>query len=125
MKVIKKAKVRTLRPPYPPSLLPLLFFIMVNAQLLTAAEHRERAKPTLPGQPCHTEPLPQWTGQEQWVWKQLCEGKIANFHEGEKYGGTLDPQTCCGWPKNRILRAAFLETILLHEPYQSALLTRT
>ena len=38
-------------------------------------------EPTLPGRPCECEPLEEWTDQEDWVWKMVCEGKIADFNE--------------------------------------------
>ena len=48
-------------------------------------------------------------------------GKIADFNKAEGYGEELDPKDPKGWPSNRILRPAFLETILLQEPYRGAL----
>ncbi|MGH7381602.1 MAG: hypothetical protein ACREKR_05150 [Candidatus Methylomirabilales bacterium] len=73
-----------------------------------------------PGEPCQIQPRPDWTAQEKWAWKHVCEGIIADFNEGEEYGGRLDPKTSDGWPESRVLRPAFLETILLHEPYRSS-----
>ncbi|MFQ5899154.1 MAG: hypothetical protein ACE5JN_13045, partial [Candidatus Methylomirabilia bacterium] len=78
--------------------------------------------PALPGESCQIPSLPTWRLQERWVWEQVCEGKIANL--AAQYGGSLEPGRPRDWPSERILRPAFLETILLHEPYRSAL-TRT
>jgi hypothetical protein len=50
----------------------------------------------------------------------VCRGEIADFNFGEGYGGELDPKKPEGWPPNRVLRLEFLETILLREPYCSA-----
>ena len=36
---------------------------------------------TLPGERCKIEPLAEWTPQEKWVWRQVCEGKIADFNK--------------------------------------------
>jgi len=64
---------------------------------------------------------PSWTKQEKWVWQKLCAGEIANFNEAEGYGGELNPKELEGWTESRILRAKFIETILLQEPYRGAL----
>jgi hypothetical protein len=68
-------------------------------------------------------PLPEkeWTEQEKWVWEKVGSGEAADFNEGDRYSGWLDPKKPEGWPENRILRPEFLETILLHEPYRGAL----
>ena len=80
-----------------------------------------KGKPTLPGDTCQTEPLDKWTPQEKWVWKQLCEGKIADFNESNVYGDILVSKAHDEWPESRILTPEFLETILLHEPYRGTL----
>ncbi|MEC4681431.1 MAG: hypothetical protein VST67_12145, partial [Nitrospirota bacterium] len=72
----------------------------------------------LPGQPCQTPPRPEWTDPEKWVWQQVCEGKIADFNTLHKE--ELDPRDSDGWPQKRLISPAFLETILLHDPFQSA-----
>lgn len=100
-------------------LLSLVFAI--GAARSSAAEGPITDKPALPGESCQTDPLGSWTPQEKWVWKQACEGKIADFNKPQDYGGKLDPRKSEDWPLNRVLRPGFLETILLHEPYRSAL----
>jgi len=94
----------------------------------TCQSEPSKGKPILPGETCQTEPLDRWTPQEKWVWKQVCEGKIANFNGSDAYGGELDPrrpkENIEEWTKEwskRILTSEFLETILLHEPYRGAL----
>ena len=79
------------------------------------------------------EPKKEWTEQEKWVWKKLCLGEVADFNnpgdpEKEKlYGKYLDSKDDKLWTpenkntKSRILSSEFLETILLEEPYNSAL----
>ncbi|MBO1225397.1 MAG: hypothetical protein JYX80_13325, partial [Candidatus Scalindua sediminis] len=99
------------------------FFLLatLGSFSLCAEEELIKGKPTLPGKSCQTEPLPNWTPQEKWVWKQVCEGKIANFNKTEGYGGNLDPKKPEEWPESRILTPVFLETILLHEPFRGSL----
>ncbi|MCH9019254.1 MAG: hypothetical protein IIA73_02680 [Proteobacteria bacterium] len=73
----------------------------------------------LPGQPCEVEPLAKWSEPEKWVWTQVCEGKLADFNR--QHQEPLDPKSPDGWDENRALSSKFLETILLHEPFRSAL----
>ena len=65
-----------------------------------------------------------WTPQEKFVWQRVAAGEIANFNTADGYGGNLDPKTPEGWPDNRVLRSAFLETILLKDPYRRNLTRR-
>lgn len=51
-------------------------------------------------------PLDEWTPQEKWVWNCIAKGENADFNKSEN----------C-----RILHSKFLETILLCQPYLSAL----
>lgn len=60
-----------------------------------------------------------WRPSEQWVWQHLCAGAIADFNARE--GKTLDPSDPAGWNDTRVVSAAFLETVLLQEPYRGAL----
>lgn len=76
----------------------------------------------LPGQPCQTPPRPEWTKPEKWVWQQVCEGKIADFNTLHK--GKLNPRDSDGWSPERLISPEFLETILLHDPFRSALSRR-
>ena len=93
-----------------------LFFL--NSSLF-GAEQFFKGKPTLPGKPYGVLLLSEWSKQEKWVWKQICEGKQANL--AEYSGGAEDPKTKKGWKKNQKLSSKFLETILLYEPYISSL----
>jgi hypothetical protein len=70
-------------------------------------------------------PAPEdWTQQEKFVWERVAAGEVADFNSMDGYGGNLDPRTAEDWPENRVLRPAFLETILLKEPYRSNLTRR-
>lgn len=103
------------------STMALFLFVIVGTTSLFATEQPIKGKPALPGETCRTKPLGSWTPQEKWVWKQVCEGKTADFNKAEGYGDKLDPKKPEEWPKSRVLQPKFLETILLHEPYRSAL----
>ncbi|MDO8546329.1 MAG: hypothetical protein Q7R68_03120 [Nitrospirales bacterium] len=78
-------------------------------------------KAVIPGGTCTISPVPDWTPQEKWAWQRVCEGKVADFNEAQGHGGKLDPRNPEGWPISRVLRPVFLETILLCEPFRSAL----
>jgi len=62
-----------------------------------------------------------WAKQEQFVWLNVCVGKVADFNKEPGYGGDLDPKGPTGLPDSRILRSSFLETILLKDEYRNAL----
>ena len=76
------------------------------------------AAPALPGDPCQVEPRPVWSGTETWVWNQICVGEIADLNA--HFGRDLDPRSAKDWTEERKLSATFLETILLHDPWRSA-----
>jgi hypothetical protein len=63
----------------------------------------------------------QWTPQETFVWQHVCVGETADFNKGPDYGGYLDPKRPEGLPESRIIRPAFLETILIEDKYRKAL----
>lgn len=97
----------------------LIFCAIPGASFpVTAAEHA-KDRPVLPGEKCKTSHGTNWTEQERWVWTQVCEGREADLNQRE--GATHDPNKSEGWTRIRILRPEFLESILLHEPYQAAL----
>jgi hypothetical protein len=62
-----------------------------------------------------------WTPQEQFVWERVCIGEAADFNDGSSFGGKLDPKKADGWSESRVLRSAFVETILLKDQYRRAL----
>ena len=59
-----------------------------------------------------------WKEQEHWVWKQICNGRQANLQE---YSRTKHRGGDHNDASERELTQPFLETILLHEPYLSAI----
>jgi hypothetical protein len=59
------------------------------------------------------------TVTEVWVWIQICGGKIADLNR--LLGDTLDPRSVEGWTEARKLSPAFLDTILLHDPWRTAI----
>lgn len=76
------------------------------------------ADPRLPGEACHHDPQLDWTEPEIWTWVRVCEGETADFNE--LYDQTLDPKSPDGWAEDRELSPAFLETVLLHDPFRGA-----
>ncbi len=66
--------------------------------------------PELPGDPIS------WKEQEQWVWKKICSGSVADLRA---FGGTDDPREAKDWPPQRELSKRFIETISLSDPYRS------
>lgn len=80
----------------------------------------ENHRPPLPGEPPALEPQAAWTDLERWVWRAIGSGNPADI---DAYVGqpTPDPANPDAWTSERRLSAAFLQTIALHEPYQSAL----
>jgi hypothetical protein len=93
---------------------------MIYPAALSAVE-RSKGSPALPDTKCKITAPRTWMSQEQWVWGRVCRGEIADFNHAEYNGGQLDPKKAEGWSPNRVLSPGFLERILLHEPYRSAL----
>jgi len=64
-----------------------------------------------------------WRPSEQWAWGQICASEQADFNvrEGRDANVPLSPIDQSGWDTNREIRPAFLATILLTEPYRSAI----
>jgi hypothetical protein len=82
---------------------------------------QEDRRPAFSDESCKTPPLPSWTEQEKWVWKQIYEGKVANLNEAIGEGLWFDPEKPDTYPQRKVLSPTFLETILLHEPYRSSI----
>ena len=99
----------------------LAFASVVHAERTNMPQERNFGM-ALPGEKCRVSRLPKWTEPEKWAWIEICEGRIANFnkHLNEK----LDPRNPAHdgkWSDERKLSSRFLETILLHEPFRSAI----
>jgi hypothetical protein len=76
-------------------------------------------QPTLRDEKCRAVQQNIWTEQEKWVWKEVCQGRVADLHQRE--GRHLLPNEKEGWPSTRILSSTFLESILIHQPFIGAL----
>jgi hypothetical protein len=86
---------------------------------MALAEGEQKGEsPVLSSKPCDIPPRLEWNDSEKWVWQQICEEKVADFNT--LYGNN-DPLKSVGWTKHREITSKFIETILLHEPYRSAL----
>ncbi len=96
----------------------LILLALVMAVVGSLSAGPSTAAPALPGQPCEETPHPDWSEPESWAWTEICEARIADFNA--RYG-RLDPQEPEGWDDKRKLGQSFLETILLHEPFRSAI----
>ncbi len=88
------------------------------------ARGEDIAQPVPADGKCSVPADPQWTPQEKFVWQHVCIGEVADFNKAPGYGGDLDPRKPQGLPDSRILRPAFLETILLKDKYRHALTRR-
>lgn len=98
-----------------------VLYLAIAIGTTTFIPARAEGKRALPGQPCSTEALDEWSPQEKWVWQSVCEGRVADFNKRHRFSITLDPKNPKGWLDSRILTPDFLRTILLYEPFRSAL----
>ena len=130
---------------YVVALLILMGVLFVDTLVLRAEQEVgcQECKPgiALPDEPCRIKPWKEleWTEPEKWAWKEICEGRTANFN-GLRRAKKLNPQNQkpevldprnplkwsydfdYEWPSElRALRSRFLRTILLHEPFRSAI----
>jgi hypothetical protein len=60
-----------------------------------------------------------WSQQEEWTWEKICEGSIADLTFGPR--GELREAYELAPSQERVLSARFLKTILLREPFRSAI----
>jgi hypothetical protein len=75
--------------------------------------------PALPGEPCRVPPHAGWSELERWVWQEIGSGRFADLNA--KLGKAADPKQLGDWQPERCISPAFLETILLHDPWRSAI----
>jgi len=80
------------------------------------------ADASLPGEECQMAVLSTWSDSEKWAWGRICEDRIADFNK--RYDVDLEAVEPDGWSSDRQISSRFLETILLHEPYKSAIRRR-
>jgi hypothetical protein len=59
-----------------------------------------------------------WTEPEKWVWEKTCLGEVANFND--KFSKVLNPKDAEGGDDQRLISYAFLESVLLQDPYRKA-----
>ncbi len=75
-------------------------------------------------QKAQVDPDKSWSEPERWAWAEIRAGKIADFHarhsELNPKEPKLDPKEPGGWDQTRKLSQAFLETILVDEPFKGA-----
>jgi len=99
----------------------IFLFFASESKSLNAIEEPAKGIMARPDEPCRTNPIASWTPQEKWVWEQVCVGKIADLGIIKAVVGTLTQKETKEWSEKSVLRPAFLETILLHEPYRGAI----
>ena len=102
-------------------LLAITLSLMLGLVILGAASLASADQPgvmAMPGEACATPPISDWTESEKWAWERICTGQVANM--ADHAGGSDDPASSDVWPAGRDLSLRFLETILLVEPYRSA-----
>ncbi len=68
-------------------------------------------------QKTQVDPDESWSEPERWAWAEIRVGRIADFHARH---GKLDPKEPEGWDETRKLSQAFLESILVREPFKGA-----
>ena len=93
----------------------LLLFIFLPNSILLSANHSVEKTLNHTDKTYKISPLAKWTEQEKWVWKKLCEGKIANL--SKHFNGSSDPKNHKGWKKEQKLSSEFLKTILLEDHF--------
>ena len=73
---------------------------------------------------CSASERANWTDSEKWAWKQICEGRNADFNK-RRGNERLDPKNLkhdSKWEnRRRTLSSSFLKTILLNERFRSAI----
>ena len=77
----------------------------------------------LPGEKCRVDSLPDWTQVEKSAWKNICQNEAVNFNVylNENLDPT-NPDHDDRWADGRrTLSSSFLNTILLYEPFRSAI----
>ena len=99
----------------------VLYFTLVSPLEPSYAFDPAHLQMALPENKCTIPPRTSWLESEQWAWIQICEGRKANFNA--LHHENLDPRIDANPHKwnERSLGRTFLRTILLFEPYRSAI----
>jgi hypothetical protein len=79
---------------------------------------RPESGPISPGESCRVPPHESWSELERWVWQEIGSNRIVDVNT--KLGTSADPKRPEGWGSERWLSPLFLETLLLHDPWRSA-----
>ena len=100
-------------------------FTSAPIALAQPSDRNEEPSPRLarPGEPCKVDPLPHWSQPERWAWERICVGAMADFDEslGQVLRRPENAVEDCQRLDSRILSSEFLEIILLHEPFRTAI----
>lgn len=65
-----------------------------------------------------------WTDIEAWTWKEICRGRVANLKQKitvDLFSNGEGPKGDGKYLTERTLRPAFFKTVLLEEPFRSAI----
>ena len=115
----------TLRHPIVQTILVAATLLLTGVVYAATPNSMATVRKSLPGEACLIGPdhLPVgWSASEKWAWAEICEGRIADFNR--LLGEALDPRKPSHNAKwsdgRRSLSSEFLEAVLLHEPYRSA-----
>jgi uncharacterized protein YjbI with pentapeptide repeats len=76
------------------------------------------------GAGCLTPARDSWSAQERWVWLQLCAGHTVDLAASEAQNSVRVQKARQPGDQHPVLRASFVETILLKEPYRTVLTER-
>src|SRR4051812_39728699 len=100
--------------PYHRILIALLMMFIIHPISSTAdpviAKEYVNGRTVLPDEICKIRYRNNWTEQERWVWREICEGREADLDQRD--GLQNQPNNPDSWSHSRILTPAFLESIL-------------
>ena len=118
----------------------VLFFVVLPMTLAQAADVATKP-PSLAAlfrESCRVDPPNDWSEPERWAWKEICEGRSADFNS-DRRAMDLNPKDSDVKPEildldqssyddtfltKRTLSALFLQTIIINEPFRSAITHR-
>ena len=105
----------------------LLFDMAPTTSAKTMSVHQELGSGvTLTSKECKIRSPEEWTEPEKWAWREICEGRNADFNWRFTYLKEKiypkEPQYNYKWlDEQRVLSSGFLRTILLSQPFRSAI----
>ena len=92
-----------------------IFTLFTLTQCLSTDAHGQIVPPE---DFCRVKPHQSWSEVERWVWSRVCIGEIADLGKRDSRG--LDPASAKDWDNERQLSLRFLESVLLNQPWASA-----